>query len=120
MNAVLRDREEEITSAMTAELPHMKEKKVWREENTADLNIQERRAIISSKMFLKDKYLAQEVSDKFKARLVAGGHLQDKTLHENLCSRTTALTSVFTTATIAARERRQRVQIWDQQGCMCI
>ena len=71
----------------------------------------QRRAIISSKMFLKDKYLASGASDKFKARLVAGGHLQDKTLYENLSSPTTALTSVFTTATIAAREGRQRVII---------
>lgn len=50
--------------------------------------------------------------DNFKARLVAfKGHLQDKTLYENLSSPIAAFTSVFTTATTAAREVRQRVII---------
>ena len=111
VKAALRDRKDETTTAMTAELTQMEVMKVWHGVNTADLNPQERRAIISSKMFLKDKYLASGVFDKFKARLVAGGHLQDKTLYENLSSPTAALTSVFTTAAIAAKECRERVII---------
>lgn len=62
-------------------------------------------------MFLKDKYLASGTFEKFKARLVAGGNQQDKSLYENLSSPTAALTSVFTTASITANEGRQRVVI---------
>ena len=80
--AALRDRKDETTTAITAELTQMGVMKVWHGVNTADLDPQERRAIIRSKIFLKDKYLASGVFDKFKARLVAGGHLQDKTLYE--------------------------------------
>ena len=73
--------------------------------------MKQRKAIISSSMFLKDKYHASGVFDKFKARLVAGGHQQDKSLYENLSSPTAALTSVFTTATIAASEGRQHIVV---------
>ena len=47
---------------MTAELTQMRDKKVWHGVSTADLNIRDRRAIRSSKMFLKDKYLASFVA----------------------------------------------------------
>ena len=111
VKAALRDRPEEATSVMEDELSQMKTKKVWHGAKRKDLSIQQNRAIIRSSMFLKDKYLASGTFDKFKARLVAGGNQQDKSLYENLSSPTAALTSVFTTASIAAHEGRQRVVI---------
>ncbi len=111
VKAALRDRPEEATSVMKDELRQMKTKKVWHGVKRANLTAQQNGAVIPSSMFLKDKYLASGVFDKFKARLVAGGHRQDKTLYENLSFPTAALTSVFTTASIAAREGRKRVVI---------
>ena len=96
---------------MKAELTQMKAKKVLHGVRTLDLTLKQQKAIISSSMFLKNKYHASGVFDKFKARLVAGGHQQDKSLYENLSSPTAALTSVFTTATIAASEGRQHIVV---------
>jgi len=62
-------------------------------------------------MFLKDKYSASGVFDKFKARLVAGGDQQDKGLYENLSSPTAATSSVLTVAAIAASEGRNVITI---------
>lgn len=111
VKAALRDRNKEATTVIKAELTQMKTLKVWHGVKTKDLTVPQRRAIIRSSMFLKDKYLASGAFDKFKARLVAGGNQQDKSLYENLSSPTAALTSVFTVAAIAAREHRQRVVI---------
>ena len=96
---------------MKDELRQIKTKKVWHGVKRKDLSIQQNKAIIRSSMFLKDKYLASGTFEKFKARLVAGGNQQDKSLYDNQSSPTAALTSVFTTASIAANERRQRVVI---------
>ena len=106
VKTALRDRKEEATSVMKAELTQMNTKKVWHGVKSKNLTVPQRRAIIRSSMFLKDKYLASGTFDKFKAQLVAGGNQQDKSLHENLSSPTAALTSVFTVAAIAAQEKR--------------
>ena len=75
------------------------------------LSIAQRRAIIRSSMFLKDKYSASGAFDKFKARLVAGGDQQDKGLYENLSSPTASTSSVLTVAAIAASEGRSVITI---------
>ena len=54
----------------------------------------------------KSKYDSQGNFERIKARLVAGGHLQDKTDYEDLSSPTVALPSIMTIATLAAAERR--------------
>jgi hypothetical protein len=56
-------------------------------------------------------YLASGVFEKFKARLVAGGHQQDKGLYENLSSPTVAKSSVLAIAAIAAAENRKDIAI---------
>jgi Reverse transcriptase (RNA-dependent DNA polymerase) len=58
-----------------------------------------------------DKYLAHDVFEKFKARLVAGWHQQGKGLYENLSSPTVATSSVLGIAAIAATERREVIAI---------
>lgn len=42
--------------------------------------------VIRSSMFLTEKFTASGEFDKLKARLVAGGDGQDKTLYDNLSS----------------------------------
>ena len=62
--------------------------------------------IISSSMFLKEKYRADGTFEKLKARLVAGGHLQDRAIYDNGGSPTATTTSIFAVANIAAMEKR--------------
>jgi Reverse transcriptase (RNA-dependent DNA polymerase) len=57
-------------------------------------------------MFLKRKTHPDSSFGKDKARLVAGGDMQDKKLCEDLSSPTVSSSSVFTIAAIAAHERR--------------
>jgi len=111
----LKDRAEEAEPVIVAELQQMVDKKVWHAVHASDLSSAERRAIIRSSMFLKDKYLPSGEFEKFKARLVAGGDQQDKELYEDLSSPTAATASVFAIAAIAAHERRH-VRVIDIGG----
>ena len=90
VRAALRERGEEAQSVMTAELKQMCDKRVWHGVHASRLTQKERTSIIRSSMFLKDKYLASGSFDRFKARLVAGGDMQNKSLYENLSSPTAA------------------------------
>ena len=63
-------------------------------------------------MFLKEKYKADGSFDKVKARLVAGGHQQGRTVYEDkLSSPTVAISPVFMIGVIAAAERREVVTL---------
>ena len=67
------------------------------------------RKIIMSMMFMKEKYSPSGEFEKLKARLVAGGHMQDRSVYEveNITSPTVSTAAVFTIAAIAAREGRK-------------
>ena len=69
-----------------------------------ELTEEEILSIISSSTFLKDKYTAQGLFEK--ARLVGGGHQQDKTIYPNNTSPTATTSSLFIVASIAATEGR--------------
>jgi hypothetical protein len=62
--------------------------------------------ILPSKMVMKKKYKANGFFDKWKARLAAGGHRQDKTLYPNNSSPTVQPSSVMIELNIAAHEDR--------------
>ncbi len=55
-------------------------------------------------MFIK--YLPDGAFDKLKARLVAGGDQQDKSLYDEVSSATLSTSSVFTLAAVATYEKR--------------
>jgi hypothetical protein len=63
-------------------------------------------SIIPSSIFCKEKYDPNGNFVKLKTRLVAGGHRQNRTLLEDWSSPTVAITSIFATAIIAAKQRR--------------
>ena len=65
----------ETISAILQELEQMLEKKVWRPVDVNNLSATERKGIIISSMFLKEKRKPDGTFDKLKARLVAGGHM---------------------------------------------
>ena len=89
-----------VKDAITVELMHCITKEVIKglspTENTRDA--------IPSKMFLTLKKLPSGAFDKMKARLVAGGHRQDRSLYteQKTSSPTVSLTAVIAHAAIAA------------------
>lgn len=64
--------------------------------------------VLRSMLIFNEKYLATGEFEKLKARLVAGGHLQDRSLYANseIQSPTVSTESVMMVAAIAAQERR--------------
>jgi hypothetical protein len=68
--------------AIMKELMQLHDKKVFVGKHFRSLSLKERRNIIRSSMFLKEKYDAMGGFEKMKARLVAGGDMQDKSLIE--------------------------------------
>ena len=74
----------------------------------SDLKHKQRKQIIRSMMFLKDKYLPTGEFEKLKARLVALGNLQDRSLfgEEDTASPTVSLLSLLALVTKSHSEGR--------------
>jgi hypothetical protein len=109
VRAAIRERGEEAAPVIRAELQQRLDKRVWHAVDHQTLTPIQRKSITRFTMFLKDKYTASGAFEKFKARLVAGGDQQDKTLYDNLSSPTAATSSVLAVAAIAAAEGRSVV-----------
>ena len=92
--------------AISKEIKQMLDKKVWTPVHLKDLTEKEKKQVIRSHMFLKEKYDAVGKFEKLKGRLVAGGNEQDKNSYEDLSSPTARLTSLFAVMAIAASEGR--------------
>ena len=92
--------EDIIKKAVTLELTHCISKGVFKGLKPSDST----QNAIPSKMFLTPKKLPSGAIDKMKARLVAGGHRQDRSLYtdEETSSPTASLTAVFAQAALAA------------------
>ena len=71
---------------MKKELQQMLDKKVWKPVMIRDLSEEDRKKIIPSSIFLKEKFKPSGEFEKLKARLVAGGHRQNKLLYQELIS----------------------------------
>jgi Reverse transcriptase (RNA-dependent DNA polymerase) len=97
--------------SLCAELQQMHNKRVWEPVSVKTLSISERKSVIRSSMFLKEKFSSTGEFQKLKARLVAGGHMQDRSIYsENDTEAPTAsLQSVYMIASIAAHEGRNVV-----------
>jgi len=91
------------------ELMQMPEKQVFSPQDWRSLTKVQIRKAISSSMFLKEKFLSNGDFEKLKARLVAGGHQQDKSEYDDISSPTVATSAAFIIASLAAREARSVV-----------
>ena len=107
----LRTRGAEAERVILKELAQMRDKKVWTPVRISSLTNTEKRSIIRSQMFLKEKYLPTGEFEKLKARLVAGGNQQDKDLYDDLSSPTVSTCAVMTVFSIAAYEKRSAVVV---------
>ena len=67
VKAALRERGADAMPVILAELQQMVDKRVWHGVSTKTMSHQERKSIIRSSMFLKDKYFASGAFDRFKA-----------------------------------------------------
>ena len=93
--------------SIVKEVKQLLDRKSWHPVREAHLQPLDKKKIIPSKLFVKVKYRPNGDFDKIKARLVAGGHRQDKSLYkDNSSSPTVATSSVFLLATIAHNENR--------------
>ena len=95
--------------AMVDELQQMLDKNVFHPVSTRAMSDEQRKSVICSSIFLKEKYRSDGTFDKLKGRLVAGGHMQDRSMFEDNSSPTVATTSTFMLAALAARENRHVV-----------
>lgn len=106
VSKALRSFGKKALKSMVQELLQMIDKKVWTPVNINKLTTKQLKSIIRSSMFLKEKRKPDGSFDKLKARLVAGGNMQDKSMYEDISSPTVATSSIFMIAAIAAREGR--------------
>jgi hypothetical protein len=74
----------------------------------AKLSPAQKSRAIRSLLFFKEKYKPDGTFDKLKARLVAGGHMQDRSVYSqsDTSAPTVATEAVMMVATIAAKEHR--------------
>ena len=95
--------------AIIKELGGMLYKKVFHPRKKTTLNAAEQRRIISCSLFVREKFYGDGSLQKLKARMVAGGHLQDRSEYADLSSPTACKTALFSVAAIAAKEGRHVV-----------
>ena len=91
------------------EIRQLNDKNVWTPVRRSSMSYKQLKGAIRSSMFFKEKYLSTGEFEKLKARLVAGGDKQDKSIYEDLSSPTAMTQSVYMVAAIAAKEGRHVV-----------
>ena len=104
----LKTHKEKARVSILKEMQSMHDKAVFSAVKWEGMAEEQRASVIRSSMFLKEKYLASGVFDKLKARLVAGGNMQDRSVYalEETSSPTVSLSSLYLVAALAAKEKR--------------
>jgi len=102
---------QDAADAIGKEVSQLHEKGVWRPIKHEDLPKSLLKKVIRSHMFIKAKYKPDGTFDKLKARLVAGGDMQDRSIYDEseISSPTVSVTAVNAIAAIAAAEGRKVV-----------
>jgi Reverse transcriptase (RNA-dependent DNA polymerase) len=103
----LRTRGAEAEKVTMQELSQMMDRRVWTAVKLSDLSTRQKMDIIRSSVFPKMKVYPDGKPDKLKARLVAGGNQQDKTLYDDLSAPTVSTSAVLTILSMATHERRK-------------
>jgi Reverse transcriptase (RNA-dependent DNA polymerase). len=88
-----------------------KKKAVLKPVKRSDLSGKQRRKIIRSSMFLKEKFDGMGKFEKLKGRLVADGRMQDRSLYADKQSPTAKLESIIMELAIAAREGKKLAKV---------
>ena len=96
----------EAVMSTVKEVKQMLDEDVWEGVESNTLTAEEWKSVISSMLFLKEKYSPAGEFLKLKSRLVAGGHQQVRELYGDSSSPTVATQTVMMIVTIAAAEGR--------------
>jgi hypothetical protein len=100
----------EATASMKSELQQMIDKNVFAPVYLSNLTYDQKKSIIPSFLFLKEKYDSSTgVFEKLKSRLVAGGHKQDRSVYtwEDTSSPTVNMPFVYLLSALAAKQHRK-------------
>ena len=97
---------DDASESIKKELKQLIDKGVFKPVRKADLSPDERKRAIRSLMFLKEKFTPSGKFQKLKARLVADGSRQDRTIYNDSSSPTASVPALFTVFGIAAAEGR--------------
>ena len=97
----------DAVKSMIKELHGLLDKGCFEGVHRSSLTKSQIKKIIRSSMFLKEKYKANGDFEKLKSRLVAGGHMQDRSDMGDVSSPVVSSTSVYILAVLAAKERRK-------------
>ena len=83
--------------------------RAWKPIYLASLTARQKSKMIRSFLFLKEKYTSTGEFEKLKARLVAGGHMQDRSEYTEAetSSPTVSLSALYVVAAAAAKEGRK-------------
>ena len=97
--------------SMAKELLSIHSKRTWVPRMLARMTRKQKESIIRSFMFQKEKFNSLGEFTQLKARLVAGGNGQDKTIYDEseISSPTVSLSSALMVLGIAAKEKRKVV-----------
>jgi hypothetical protein len=108
----LRESKPDAYKAITSELKQLfDDKKALVPVKRSDLTQEELSKVIRSVMFLKNKFDANGVFEKIKARLVADGRMQDKSAYKDIAAPTVSMQSLLMSLTIAAKEGAQMSKV---------
>lgn len=106
MKAGLRTRGNAAVQSLKSELENLIKKETLNPVLLKDMSKRQRKRIIRTCVFLKEKYDSRGVFEKLKARLVANGKQQSREDVPNRESPTVATVNLFIMLSIAAREGR--------------
>jgi hypothetical protein len=109
VRAALQKYKDKAEESMMKEVMNIDGKHVFDPVKVVTLSNRQRKRIIRSSMFLKEKYFSTGLFDKLKSRFVAGGNMQDRSIYGEweTTSPTVSLSSVYIAASIAALEGRK-------------
>ena len=121
VEAALKSFGQGAVDSMSKELTGIHAKGVFTQVRQQGLTRDQRRSVIRSSMFLKEKFLSTGEFEKLKARFVTGGHLQDRSAYtaEETSSPTVSLSALYMVASIddyGYPGRRTSMRTWRRRS----
>jgi hypothetical protein len=105
VTAAINEHGEPAVKAVVKEMLQLFNKGVWTVLDANALSYGDRKAILPSRMFLKEKFTADGEFDRMKARLVAGGDRQPRPEHaEETAAPTMGTSSLFIILALGAKD----------------